>query len=60
MKTEESIKGGYYTVNVEADAGIRIPCTIFATSNEHAAGLVWIETGYLAKAEDVQGPYTRV
>lgn len=54
------MKGGYYTVNIEAEAGIRIPCTIFATSNEHAAGLVWIETGYLAKSEDVQGPYARV
>ena len=58
-RAEKNNKSGYYTVNI-TNAGRRIPYVVFASSDYHAARLVRHETGYLAQAQDIEGPYGRV
>lgn len=52
--------GAYYTVHIEAAAGIRIPCVVFAASGDAAAAQVRVETGCLVQATDITGPYSRL
>lgn len=55
---QTSSKAGYYTVHIMSGAD-KIPYTIFADSDYHAARLIKRETGYLASQEDVDGPFRR-
>lgn len=49
-------KGGYYTVQLEMD-GAKIPYTVFAVSDYHAARMIKTETGYMARQTEIEGPY---
>jgi hypothetical protein len=55
---DDFARGGYYTVYVE-DQGVRIPRVVFANSPFQAAHKVKLETGYLPRETDVDGPYDR-
>lgn len=48
--------GGYYTVLVGDAADNKTPHFVFAASDYHAARLIHLETGYLPRESDVQGP----
>lgn len=50
------LKNGYYTVHIQAGLH-RIPYTVYAESDYHAARQVREETGYLAQQDDVEGPF---
>lgn len=55
---QSSDKTGFYTVFVKAE-GTKLPYTVFALSDYHAARLINQATGYLASQKDVEGPYSR-
>ena len=52
--------GAFYTVMIDlgTDEG-KIPYSVFAKSDFHAARIVKNETGYLASQHEVEGPYTK-
>jgi hypothetical protein len=53
--------GGYYTVMVDkTEDGLKMPYTVFAASDFHAARIVRSETGYAATENEVHGPYLRL
>ncbi len=61
---EHKKKSGYFTVHIEG-AGIdgahaRLPYIVYAESDYHAARKVKHETGYMARAQDIEGPYARI
>lgn len=51
-----SDKTGYYTVFVGTGV-TKLPYTVFALSDYHAARLINQATGYLAAQHDIEGPY---
>lgn len=51
-------RGGYFTVHINS-AGQRHPYIVFANSDFQAAKIVKQQTGHMASAHDVEGPYTR-
>lgn len=56
MQDKTFSKRGYYTVSIEA-GNEKIPYTVFALSDYHAARLVREETGYLARPHEIEGPH---
>lgn len=52
-------KPGYYTVLI-GNEGNKLPYIVLASSDYHAARIVRDETGYMAPACDIEGPYLRL
>jgi hypothetical protein len=55
-KPMSAYQGGYYKVRIEVD-GVAVPHMVRARSGAHAALLVHGETGVLAAASHIEGPY---
>ena len=53
---------GYYTVMIDTgeDDHCKIPYSVFAASDYHAARIVKDRTGHLANQNEVEGPYNRI
>ena len=56
--TDDAPKGGFYTVNLAVN-GRAVPYIVFAASDFQAAKKVKEETGYIARQDEVEGPYMR-
>jgi hypothetical protein len=51
-----TFKGGYFTIHMDIE-GRKIPYVIFASSDYQAARKLRQETGYVAVADEIEGPY---
>lgn len=56
--SETITRKGYYTVNIKSGS-LNVPYVILASSDYHAARLVYHETGCMPSASDIEGPFAR-
>jgi len=50
--------GGYYSVLLaDEESAHKVPYTVYAASDWHAARMVRDATGYMPRAHEVEGPY---